>query len=168
MRLVPRTEFSYAWHFSVAVAQKVVCSGAVGLWNTLILEPPICRSAMALLSCPWTDNPITQYELFRSAISLFRMPVILSGHRNFPEAPTMIGQNSNSPIATIQADSLKSHAHILCQRPGKTQPWNYLGHDDDDSGDGLRRWLDTKTNVGVDITQCMEFLFLWSRTLTHN
>ena len=154
--LVPRTEFSYApYAFSVAVAQKVVCSGAVGDVKYSILEPTKFAEVNGPCWVPMDGRPITQYQLFKrhgistipDAGGLFIRAQEFSGGANHDP-----DRNSNSPIATIQADSLKSHAHTM-SKDGKHSHKITLGHDDDDSGDGGSEddWTQ-KTNVGVDIT----------------
>jgi hypothetical protein len=116
--LVPRTEFSYApYAFSVAAAQTVVCSGAVGDVKYSILNPtdfakengdcwvPMDGRSLAGSRLATHSSSYNQTHLPDAGGMFFRAQEFSNSPNNDPE------RTSSNPIAEIQSEALKGHEH---------------------------------------------------------
>jgi len=130
--LVPRNQLAYApYAFSVNVAQKVVCSGAVGDVKYSVLNPtefalrngdcwvPMDGSALQVddslrVIKGWTNLPDASGMFFRAQ-------EFSGGANNDPD------RTSASAIATAQTDALKEHNHTMNHSHTITDPGHKHG-----------------------------------------
>lgn len=138
--LVPRNQLAYApYAFSVNVAQKVVCSGAVGDVKYSVLNPTEFAIRNGDCWVPMDGSPLAVGDSLR----------VIKGWSNLPDAGGLFlraqefsGSPNNDPdrtsastIAMIQQDDFKSHNHTT-QSAGDHTHTVSLGVDPDDSGGG--------------------------------
>ncbi|MCB9331552.1 MAG: hypothetical protein H6574_10745 [Lewinellaceae bacterium] len=116
--LVPRTELSYApYAFSVAAAQTVVCSGAVGDIKYSILDPTEFAKVNGNCWVPMDGRDISTSKLATHGVSsipnaggMFLRAQEFGSHGTFPSNNDP-DRTSDSPIAVAQVDTLQSHKH---------------------------------------------------------
>jgi len=161
--LVPRTEFSYApYAFSVAAAQTVVCSGAVGDVKYSILNPTDFAKENGDCWVPMDGRSLAGSRLATHTSSY--------NHANLPDAGGLFfraqefsgggdqdpNRTNTTPIAEIQTDLLGSHTHTMqsdgahthayhdrgiCEPPNCNNPNN----DDHADGDGTPNYDFSRT-----------------------
>lgn len=114
--LIPRTELSYSpYALSVAFAQTVVCSGAVGDVKYSILNPTQFAAENGNCWVPMDGRSIAGSTL-GSITGLANLP---NGGGTFLRAQDFSNSNQdpdrdqNSPIAQLQSDGNKSHSHSM-------------------------------------------------------
>lgn len=115
--LIPRTELSYSpYALSVAFAQKVICSGAVGDIKYSILNPTQFAAVNGDCWVPMDGRSITGSQL-AAITGLSNLP---DGGGLFIRSQEFTGGANNDPgrtsataIATLQQDELKSHDHDM-------------------------------------------------------
>lgn len=137
--LVPRTELSYSpYAFSVAVAQRVVCSGAVGDVKYSILNPTQFAQQNGDCWVPMDGRSITGSKL-----------AMITGASNIPDGGGLFiraqefsgspnhdsDRNASSPIATLQQDDFKSHTHTISTDGEHTHGVRYGRDNGDDSNE---------------------------------
>jgi hypothetical protein len=116
--LIPRTELAYSpYAFSVNSAQTVVCSGAVGDIKHSILNPAQFAAVNGACWVPMDGRPLAATDQLR----------IITGMANVPDGSGLFirsqefngggdndpGRDSNSPIASVQQDDIRSHNHTM-------------------------------------------------------
>ncbi|MFN0014910.1 MAG: hypothetical protein ACKVU2_10215 [Saprospiraceae bacterium] len=155
--LVPRNQLAYApYAFSVNVAQKVVCSGAVGDVKYSVLNPTEfalrngnCWVPMDGRSLATNDSlrVIKGWTALPDAGGLFfRSQEFSGGADNDPN------RTSATTIATLQQDDLESHNHTMVTAGDHTHTVR-LGYEGDDEGTGgsHNEWTNNP-NLNRDIT----------------
>ncbi len=117
--LTPRSELSYSpYALSVAFAQKVVCSGAVGDVKFSILNPTQFATVNGDCWVPMNGAPLASGTALRNILTsmtnlpdasgvFFRAQEFSGGANNDPN------RDNTSPIATLQDDALKNHDHTM-------------------------------------------------------
>ncbi len=119
--LTPRTELSYSpYAFSVAVAQTVVCSGAVGDVKYSILNPTQFAAENGACWVPMDGRSIAGSKLagitglstLPDGGGLFIRSQEFSGGANNDPSRTF-----NSPIATFQGEAVQAHTHDVAIPP---------------------------------------------------
>ena len=138
--LTPRSELSYApYAFSVAAAQTVVCSGAVGDVKYSILNPTQFAAVNGSCWVPMDGRTMVATDKLRIITGLTAVPngggLFLRSQEFSGGADNDPGRTSASTIATLQTDDNKSHNHTM-QTSGSHTHTVTLGWDGDDSGDG--------------------------------
>jgi len=138
--LVPRNQLAYApYAFSVNVAQKVVCSGAVGDVKYSVLDPTEFALRNGDCWVPMDGRSLALDDSLR----------VIKGWSNLPDAGGLFfraqefsGGADNDPnrtsattIATIQQDDLESHNHTMVSAGDHTHTVR-LGVEGDDEGTG--------------------------------
>lgn len=116
--LVPRSELAYSpYAFSVSSAQKVVCSGAVGDVKYSILNPT--QFALENGDCwvPMKGQALATTDKLRQITGMTALPdaggLFLRSQEFSGGADNDPNRDSNTAIATVQADGNKSHSHTL-------------------------------------------------------
>jgi len=155
--LVPRNQLAYApYAFSVNVAQKVVCSGAVGDVKYSVLSPAEFVSRNGDCWVPMDGRALATGDSLRvikgwTALPdagglFFRAQEFSGGADNDP------ARTSASTIATIQQDDLESHNHTMGTAGDHTHTIR-LGYEGDDEGTGgsYNEWTNNP-NQNRDIT----------------
>lgn len=113
--LNPRTRMTYApYTLAAATAVKVVCSGALGDVKYSILNPTKFAEENGDCWVPMDGRSIAGSRL-AAALGVSNVPDVgglFLRSQEFPGSPDNDpGRNSNSAIATVQAEELKSHGH---------------------------------------------------------
>lgn len=115
--LTPRTELTYApYTFGANVAQKVVCSGAVGDVKYSILEPEKFAEVNGDCWVPMDGRPLAQGDVLRQLTGMASLPNgggLFVRAQDFANSDNDPDRNSNSPIAVVQNDDLKPHSHEM-------------------------------------------------------
>ncbi|PWK29077.1 hypothetical protein LV89_00631 [Arcicella aurantiaca] len=116
--LLPRTELTFApYSLGSPKAQEVVCSGAVGDIKYSILAPDDFIKVNGSCWVPMDGRTLATTDKLRTAVTggLNQIP---DGSGAFIRSQEFAGKadrdpnrTSTSPIATLQADDLNSHAH---------------------------------------------------------
>ncbi|MDX2135510.1 MAG: hypothetical protein SFV52_12000 [Saprospiraceae bacterium] len=129
--LIPRTELSYSpYAFSVAFAQKVVCSGAVGDVKYSVLNPAQFAAQNGDCWVPMDGRAISGSQL-----------AAITGWANVPDAGGLFlrsqefsggadndpGRTSATAIATLQQDEFESHDHDMETTGEHTHPIGVRG-----------------------------------------
>ncbi len=122
--LVPRSELAYApYSFSVAVAQKVVCSGAVGDVKYSILNPTQFDAENGDCWIPMDGRALATTDKLRQVTGLTNVPDgggLFMRAQEFGTSPDRDpSRNSGSTIATFQNEAVQSHNHGV-NDPGHT------------------------------------------------
>lgn len=139
--LVPRNQLAYApYAFSVNVAQKVVCSGAVGDVKYSVLSPAEFVARNGSCWVPMDGRPLASNDSLRVIKGWTALPdagglFFRAQEFNNGGADNDPGRTSATAIATVQQDEFKSHTHTMDTRGAHTHTV-MLGVDGDDSGDG--------------------------------
>ena len=138
--LVPRNQLAYApYAFSVNVAQKVVCSGAVGDVKYSVLDPTEFALRNGDCWVPMNGGALQPGDSLR----------VIKGWTNLPDAGGLFfraqefstspnndpDRTSATTIATIQQDEIRSHNHTMGTAGAHTHTVT-LGHNRDDEGGG--------------------------------
>jgi len=116
--LTPRTELSYApYALSVAFAQKVVCSGAVGDVKYSILNPTQFAAVNGDCWVPMDGRALAVSDQLRTITGLTSVPNA-GGYffrsQEFSGGPDVDpARSSGSTIATAQNDETRSHNHSM-------------------------------------------------------
>ncbi len=115
--LIPRTELSYSpYALSVAFAQKVVCSGAVGDVKYSILNPTQFAAVNGDCWVPMDGRTITGSSLAMIS-GLTMLPdgggLFIRGQEFSGGADNDPERSSGSAIATLQQDVFESHNHSM-------------------------------------------------------
>lgn len=117
--LTPRVEFAYSpYAFSVAFAQTVVCSGAVGDIKYSILNPTEFAAENGPCWVPMDGRALAPTDKLRIRTGRTSVPDgggLFLRSQEFATSPAGNdpGRTSASPIATLQADEFKSHDHDI-------------------------------------------------------
>lgn len=113
--LQPRTELTYApYTFGASVAQKVVCSGAVGDVKYSILEPDKFAEVNGDCWVPMDGRPLASTDVLSQLAGLSSLPNaggLFVRAQDFANSDNDPGRDVNSAIATVQGDEVKSHNH---------------------------------------------------------
>lgn len=132
--LIPRSELAYSpYAFSVAVAQKVVCSGAVGDVKYSILNPTQFAAENGDCWVPMDGRSLETTDKLRMITGRSSVP---NGGGLFIRAQDFSNSNQdpdrdhNSMIADFQGDGNKSHSHSMNSAGGHNHSVYY------DSGGG--------------------------------
>lgn len=138
--LIPRTELSYSpYAFSVAFAQKVVCSGAVGDIKYSILNPTQFAAENGACWVPMDGRMLATTDKLRQVYGITTLPdgggLFIRGQEFSGGADNDAGRTSASTIATIQQDDLESHTHTMNSSGAHTHDL-ITGREGDDSGGG--------------------------------
>ncbi len=126
--LVPRSELAYApYSFSVAVSQKVVCSGAVGDVKHSILNPTQFDAENGDCWVPMDGRALATTDKLRQITGITNVP---NGSGLFLRSQEFSGGPDNDPnrtfgttIGTIEADAYASHNHGV-NDPGHTHGYS--------------------------------------------
>lgn len=137
--LVPRTELAYSpYAFSVAVAQKVVCSGAVGDVKYSILNPTQFAAENGDCWVPMDGRSLATSDKLRQVTGMTSVPdaggLFLRSQEFSGGADNDPGRNSGTAIATVQQDELQSHNHTMQSAGAHNHPMGTRGF----QGDGLK------------------------------
>lgn len=116
--LVPRSELAYApYSFSVAVAQKVLCSGAVGDIKYSILNPTQFDAENGDCWVPMDGRALATTDKLRQITDMTNVP---NGSGLFLRAQEFSGGPDNDPgrtsgttVGTLQQDDFESHNHTM-------------------------------------------------------
>jgi hypothetical protein len=115
--LQPRTELTYApYTFGANVAQKVVCSGAVGDVKYSILDPVKFAQVNGDCWVPMDGRPLTSTDALSQLAGLSSLPNaggLFVRAQDFANSDNDPDRDSNSPVATMQGDDFKSHNHNI-------------------------------------------------------
>lgn len=116
--LVPRSELAYSpYSFSVAVAQKVVCSGAVGDVKYSILNPTQFDAENGDCWVPMDGRALATTDKLRQITGLANVPdgsgLFLRSQEFSGGADNDASRNSATAIATVEQDDLESHNHSM-------------------------------------------------------
>lgn len=150
--LVPRTEFTYApFSFSVASAQRVVCSGAVGDIKYSILPPdkfkdvngdcwvPLDGRALSTTDALYAQGVTTLPNAGGMFIRAQDFSVVSGSEAWKPKnnSDNDPGRTSATAPGSFQGDDNKSHTHTgtTSTNGNHTHSWNF-GLEGDDSGSG--------------------------------
>jgi hypothetical protein len=115
---IPRTEMTYApYTFASNIAQKVVCSGAVGDIKYSILNPSQFAEVNGDCWVPLDGRPMAGSDLLAQITGLNTLPDVGGAFlraQEFPNSPDRDpGRTSGSQVGTVQADEFKSHNHPI-------------------------------------------------------
>jgi len=117
--LNPRTKMTHApYTFSSDVAQRVVCSGAVGDIKYSILNPTQFAAMNGDCWVPLDGRPLSQSDMLRQVTGLTNLPNaggLFIRSQEFENSANDPGRDVSTAIATIQGDEVKSHAHTMQQ-----------------------------------------------------
>lgn len=117
--LTPRTELTYApYTFAANVAQKVVCSGAVGDVKYSILNPAKFAEVNGDCWVPMDGRPLTSTDALSQLAGISSLPNaggLFVRAQDFGNSDNDPGRDVNSAIATVQTDEIKSHDHTMDQ-----------------------------------------------------
>jgi len=124
---IPRTEMTYApYTFASNIAQKVVCSGAVGDIKYSILNPSQFAEVNGDCWVPLDGRPMAGSDLLAQITGLNTLPDVGGAFlraQEFPNSPNRDpGRTSGSQVGTVQADEFKSHNHPLTD-PGHSHSY---------------------------------------------
>jgi hypothetical protein len=138
--LTPRSELSFApYALSVAAAQTVVCSGAVGDVKYSILNPTQFAAVNGACWVPMDGRAMLATDKLRMITGLTNVPngggLFLRSQEFSGGADNDPGRNSSSAIAMLQTDDFRSHNHTM-QTAGSHTHTITLGWDGDDQGNG--------------------------------
>jgi hypothetical protein len=115
--LQPRTELTYApYTFGANVAQKVVCSGAVGDVKYSILDPVKFAQVNGDCWVPMDGRPLASTDALSQLAGLSSLPNaggLFVRAQDFANSDNDPARDVNSAIATVQIDELKSHDHTM-------------------------------------------------------
>lgn len=133
--LVPRTELAYSpYAMSVAFAQKVVCSGAVGDVKYSILDPTQFAAVNGPCWVPMDGRALAVTDQLRIVSGLTSVPdgggLFLRGQEFSGSPNNDPDRTSGSTIAQIQNDEIRSHNHTTGSDGGHAHDVPY------DSGGG--------------------------------
>lgn len=137
--LTPRSELSYApYAMSVAFAQKVVCSGAVGDVKYSILPPADFAAENGTCWVPMDGRALATTDRLRSVYGWTNLPNA-GGYffraQEFSGGPNVDpDRTSGSGIATVQNDEIRSHNHTMQSAGSHQHPMGTRGF----QGDGLK------------------------------
>jgi len=113
--LVPRTELAYSpYAFSVANAQKVVCSGAVGDVKYSILNPTQFATVNGNCWVPMDGRALATTDQLRIVTGMTNVPNgggLFLRSQDFSNSNQDPDRDHNSTIAQVQGDGNKSHSH---------------------------------------------------------
>jgi len=113
--LQPRTELTYApYTFGANVAQKVVCSGAVGDVKYSILDPVKFAQVNGDCWVPMDGRPLASTDALSQLAGLSSLPNaggLFVRAQDFANSDNDPERDDNSTIATVQGDEVKSHNH---------------------------------------------------------
>lgn len=151
--LTPRSELAYSpYALSVAFAQKVVCSGAVGDVKFSILDPTqfatvngdcwVPMNGAPLASGTALRNILTSMTNLPDASGVFFRAQEFGGANNDPE------RNSSSPIATIQPEAFKAHNHGV-NDPGHAHTYALRNAGQSDNADDRDVALSSSTTTNT-------------------
>ncbi len=117
--LNPRTKMTHApYTFSSDVAQRVVCSGAVGDIKYSILNPTQFAAMNGDCWVPLDGRPLSQSDMLRQVTGLTNLPNaggLFIRSQEFENSANDPGRDVSTAIATIQEDEVKSHTHTMQQ-----------------------------------------------------
>lgn len=137
--LTPRTELSYApYSLSVAFAQKVVCSGAVGDVKYSILNPTQFAAQNGDCWVPMDGRALAATDQLRVVTGLTNVPNA-GGYffrsQEFSGGPDVDpDRTSATGIATVQNDEIRSHTHTMQSAGVHQHPMGTRGF----QGNGLK------------------------------
>jgi len=115
---IPRTEMTYApYTFASNIAQKVVCSGAVGDIKYSILNPTQFAAVNGDCWVPLDGRPMAGGTLLAQITGLTTLPDVGGAFlraQEFPNSPNRDpGRTSGSQVGVVQADDFKRHNHSI-------------------------------------------------------
>lgn len=115
--LNPRTKMTHApYTFSSDVAQRVLCSGAVGDIKYSILNPTQFAAMNGDCWVPLDGRPLSQSDMLRQVTGIATLPNaggLFIRAQEFENSNNDPARDANAPIATIQEDEVKSHDHTM-------------------------------------------------------
>lgn len=125
--LVPRSELAYApYSFSVAVAQKVLCSGAVGDVKYSILSPTQFDAENGDCWVPMDGRALATTDKLRQITGMTNVPdgsgLFLRSQEFSGGADNDPGRSSASLIGQVQQDDFESHTHTMQSAGNHTHP----------------------------------------------
>lgn len=146
--LVPRTELSYApYAFSVAAAQTVLCSGAVGDIKYSILNPTEFAKVNGSCWVPMDGRSISGSVLATHGVTsipnaggFFLRAQEFGSHGTSPSSDKDPERTTTSNIAEIQNDEFKAHIHPFDLETSESGLHAHWYHD---------RRIDESSNSGV-------------------
>jgi hypothetical protein len=113
--LQPRTELTYApYTFGANVAQKVICSGAVGDVKYSILDPVKFAQVNGDCWVPMDGRPLASTDALSQLAGLSSLPNaggLFVRAQDFANSDNDPGRDVNTAVATMQGDEVKSHNH---------------------------------------------------------
>lgn len=154
--LTPRVEFAYSpYAFSVAFAQTVVCSGALGDVKYSVLPPAQFVLENGTCWVPMNGKPLPMNAKLKTYLPSWTNLPDASGA--FVRAQDFNGganrdpeRDSTTAIATVQLDAFKSHNHGI-NDPGHSheyrRPWDSRGTDGVQSP---RVWINDNNTYDTD------------------
>lgn len=124
---IPRTEMTYApYTFASNVAQKVVCSGAVGDIKYSILNPTQFAAVNGDCWVPLDGRAMSDADLLKQITGFANLPDVggtFLRAQEFSGSPDRDpGRTSGSEVGTLQADDFKSHRHTISD-PGHSHSY---------------------------------------------
>lgn len=154
--LTPRTELTYApYTFGANVAQKVVCSGAVGDVKYSILEPEKFAEVNGDCWVPMDGRSLAQGDVLRQLTGMASLPNgggLFVRAQDFANSDNDPDRDSNSPVATLQGDNFKAHNHSITD-PGHNHSggafWPGGGPEQEQSGSAENRTTFTSTGLST-------------------
>lgn len=168
--LLPRTELTFApYSLGSPKAQEVVCSGAVGDVKYSILAPDDFIKVNGNCWVPMDGRTLAPTDKLRLTVTggLSQIPdasgAFLRAQEFAGKADRDPGRTSTSPIGTLQADELGSHAHSasLSVSGGTSNDGNHNhsmptamsytgdGNDNTNGGDGQGQPVSSTNNAGA-------------------
>ena len=137
--LVPRSELSYSpYAVSVAFAQKVVCSGAVGDVKYSILNPTQFAAENGDCWVPLDGRALAATDRLKSTYGFSALPdaggLFIRAQEFSGGADNDPDRSSGSTIAQVQQDELESHNHTMNSAGAHSHPMGTRGF----TGDGLK------------------------------
>lgn len=129
--LNPRTLMTYApYTFSSNLAQKVVCSGAVGDVKYSVLNPTQFAAVNGDCWVPMDGRALASNAQLRQITGWSNLPDaggVFFRSQEFSGSPDRdSGRTSSSPVAAVQSDEIKSHNHDVNDPGHKHGVENYI------------------------------------------
>ncbi len=138
--LTPRSELSFApYALSVAFAQKVVCSGAVGDVKYSILNPTQFTAVNGDCWVPMDGRTLAVTDQLRAQFGWTTLPdaggVFFRAQEFSGGADRDPSRNSGSNIAEVQAQAVQTHGHNVSD-PGHTHSYTNTTYSGGSDGGG--------------------------------
>ncbi len=157
--LTPRTELTFApYSLGSPKAQEVVCSGAVGDIKHSILNPTQFAAVNGNCWVPMDGRALLAADKLRQITGMTTVPNGGGLFIRSQEFPNSINyddnRDSNSPIAQVQVEDYRSHAHYSSLSVSASGSTNYGGEHTHDMRIGGRNFsTNTPHGAGLENNQ---------------